>query len=89
MVAKRDEGGLNKEIAGFRKEKSKENRKTGNTGALAAVSFANKSREREREREREIEREREKRKTQSNLSRFLPQSGSNPVPLSLTRVFSL
>ena len=36
-----------------------------------------------------IEREREKRKTQSNLSWFLPQSGSSPVPLSLTRDFSL
>ena len=72
MVAKRDEGGLNKEIAGFRKEKSKENRKTGNTGALAAVSFANKSREREREREREIEREREREREEKDTKQFIP-----------------
>jgi hypothetical protein len=43
MVAKCDEGGLNKESVGCRKEKSKENLKTRNTGATGAVSFANKT----------------------------------------------
>jgi len=42
---------------------------------------------RERERERESDRDIEKRNTQNNLSWFLPQYGSSPVPSSLTRYF--
>jgi hypothetical protein len=42
-VAKCDEGGLNKESVGGRKEKTKENRRTEPTGAATAVSFANKT----------------------------------------------
>jgi len=39
----------------------------------------------DKNREREREREREKKKNTKQLYRFLPQTGSSPVPLALPR----